>query len=125
MDYELQNIFVNFIKDAFVVSYHGKSGVTKRCKSNLEKTGSEKMNLHIPAVLTPYLVQRTGNLSQAAGFNGFHQFGKDIAAGERRFLQSCQGFGGCFGSWSLTVVLADESMPRVYRLASKSPRSRP
>jgi uncharacterized repeat protein (TIGR01451 family) len=26
-------------------------------------------------------------------------------------VQSCQGFGGCFGSWSLTVAFADEAMP--------------
>lgn len=26
-------------------------------------------------------------------------------------VQSCRGFGGCFGSWSLTVAIADPSMP--------------
>jgi uncharacterized repeat protein (TIGR01451 family) len=26
-------------------------------------------------------------------------------------VQSCQGFGGCFGSWSLTVAFADRAMP--------------
>ncbi len=26
-------------------------------------------------------------------------------------VQACQGFGGCFGSWSLTVAFADRSMP--------------
>lgn len=26
-------------------------------------------------------------------------------------VQSCQGFGGCFGSWSLTVAFADAAMP--------------
>jgi uncharacterized repeat protein (TIGR01451 family)/LPXTG-motif cell wall-anchored protein len=26
-------------------------------------------------------------------------------------VQSCQGFGGCFGSWSLTVAFADRDLP--------------
>jgi uncharacterized repeat protein (TIGR01451 family) len=26
-------------------------------------------------------------------------------------VQSCTGFGGCFGSWSLTVAFADEALP--------------
>ena len=46
--------------------------------------------VRMPAILPPHIIQRLGNLAQAAGAHRLHKFGEDIASGQSRLLQFLQ-----------------------------------
>ena len=48
------------------------------------------MSLHIAPVLAADCIERLGDLAQTADPRGFHQFGENIVAGQRHFLQALQ-----------------------------------
>jgi hypothetical protein len=52
--------------------------------------------LHISPVLPSHIIQRLGNLAQAAGSHGIHQLGKNITTGKRNVLQALQCGRGFF-----------------------------
>lgn len=68
---------------------------------------------HITAILAADLVEGVGYLSQAAAFDGFQQFGKEIVALQGRLFEIFQGLGGLVlvfflkGRQSVELVLLD------------------
>ena len=44
--------------------------------------------------MPPHIVQRPGNLAERAHLDGFHKFGKYVASGQGRFLETLQGRRG-------------------------------
>ena len=64
--------------------------------------------LHVPPILAAHLVQRAGDLAEAAIPHGFHELGKNVTAGQHDFLQLFKGFGRFVGMLLLEIVQPGE-----------------